>query len=183
MFPTSKHRGMIRTPFMPVSTITRTATSSLTCSRAPTGARAGSTLAATSPSGGPPTRSPSTTRRRNLLFVGTEFGVFATRDGGQHWHPLKSGMPPIAVRDLEIQRRESDLVVGTFGRGIYILDDYSPIRHLTPETQAKPAAILPIKKALLYVPAAPLAGGEKAFQGASFYTAPNPPFGATFTYT
>ena len=72
--------------------------------------------------------------------------------------------------------------MGTFGRGIYILDDYSPIRHLTPDAQAKPAVILPIKKALLYVPAAPLAGGEKAFQGASFYTAPNPPFGATFTY-
>jgi photosystem II stability/assembly factor-like uncharacterized protein len=118
----------------------------------------------------------------DLLFLGTEFGVFATRDGGRHWHPLKSGMPPIAVRDLEIQRRESDLVVGTFGRGIYILDDYSPLRHATPEFLGKPAAILPIKKALLYVPAAPLAGGEKAFQGAGFYTAPNPPFGATFTY-
>jgi photosystem II stability/assembly factor-like uncharacterized protein len=118
----------------------------------------------------------------DLLFVGTEFGVFATRDGGRHWRPLKAGMPPIAVRDLEIQRRENDLVVGTFGRGIYILDDYGPLRHLTPEILAKPAAILPIKKALLFVPAAPLAGGEKAFQGASFYTAPNPPFGATFTY-
>jgi photosystem II stability/assembly factor-like uncharacterized protein len=118
----------------------------------------------------------------DLLFAGTEFGVFTTRDGGHHWHPLKSGMPPIAVRDLEIQRRENDLVVGTFGRAIYILDDYSPVRHLTPESQAKPAVILPIKKALLYVPAAPLAGGEKAYQGASFYTAPNPPFGATFTY-
>ncbi|MFI5459090.1 MAG: glycosyl hydrolase [Isosphaerales bacterium] len=119
---------------------------------------------------------------RDLLFVGTEFGVFATRDGGLHWHALKGGVPTIAVRDLEIQRRESDLVVGTFGRGIYILDDYSPLRSLTPETLAKPSAILPVKKALLYVPAAPLSGGEKAFQGASFYTAPNPPFGATFTY-
>jgi photosystem II stability/assembly factor-like uncharacterized protein len=118
----------------------------------------------------------------DLLFVGTEFGVFATRDGGKHWQPLKGGMPPIAVRDLEIQRRESDLVVGTFGRGIYILDDYSPLRHLTAGVEAKPSAILPVKKALLFVPAAPLAGGEKAFQGASFYTAPNPPFGATFTY-
>ncbi len=118
----------------------------------------------------------------DLLFVGTEFGVFATRDGGQHWHALRGGMPPIAVRDLEIQRRESDLVVGTFGRGIYILDDYSPLRHLKTEVLAKSSAILPVKKALLYVPAAPLAGGEKAFQGASFYTAPNPPFGATLTY-
>ena len=119
----------------------------------------------------------------DLLFVGTEFGLFATRDGGQHWHPLKNGMPPIAVRDLEIQRRENDLVVGTFGRGIYILDDYTPLRHATPELLGKPAAILPIKKAQLYIPAAPLAGGDKAFQGASFYTAPNPPFGATITYS
>ena len=118
----------------------------------------------------------------NLLFVGTEFGVFATRDGGQHWDALRGGMPPIAVRDLEIQRRESDLIVGTFGRGIYILDDYSPLRQLTAPVLAKPSAILPVKKALLYVPAAPFAGREKAFQGASFYTAPNPPFGATFTY-
>ena len=117
-----------------------------------------------------------------LLFVGTEFGVFATRDGGQHWHPLKGGMPVIAVRDLEIQRRENDLVVGTFGRGIYILDDYSPLRRLSAEALAKPAAMLPIKKALLYVQAAPYAGRDKAFQGASFYTAPNPHFGATFTY-
>ena len=109
---------------------------------------------------------------RDLLFVGTEFGVFASRDGGQHWQGLKSGMPPIAVRDLEIQRRESDLVVGTFGRGIFILDDYSPLRDLTKPIADKPAAILPIKKALLYIPAAPLAGGEKAYQGASFYTAP-----------
>jgi len=51
----------------------------------------------------------------DLLFVDTEFGVFASRDGGQHWQILKAGMPTIAVRDLEIQRRESDLVVGTFG--------------------------------------------------------------------
>ncbi len=119
----------------------------------------------------------------DLLFVGTEFGLFASPDGGQHWHALKSGMPTIAVRDLEIQRRESDLVVGTFGRGIYVLDDYSPLRQFTREVADKPAAILPIKKALLYIPAAPLAVGEKAFQGASFYTAPNPPFGATITYS
>ena len=64
----------------------------------------------------------------NLLFVGTEFGLFFTQDGGDTWHALKGNFPTIAVRDLEIQRRESDLVVGTFGRGLYILDDYSPLR-------------------------------------------------------
>ncbi len=74
-------------------------------------------------------------------------------------------MPTIAVRDLEIQRRESDLVVGTFGRGIYILDDFSPLRHMTPAVLDKPTAILPIKKALLYVPAAPLREAKKPIQG------------------
>ena len=119
----------------------------------------------------------------DILFAGTESGVFVTLDGGKRWLPLKGGMPTIAVRDLEIQRRENDLVVGTFGRGIYILDDYSPLRTLSAESLAKPATIFPVKAALLYIPAAPMAGGEKAFQGASFYTAPNPPYGATFTYT
>jgi len=73
---------------------------------------------------------------------------------------LKAGMPTIAVRDLEIQHRESDLVVGTFGRGILILDNYSPLRALTNPIAEKPAAILPVKKALLYIPAVPVAGGE-----------------------
>ncbi|MFO0911197.1 MAG: glycosyl hydrolase [Isosphaeraceae bacterium] len=118
----------------------------------------------------------------DIVFVGTEFGVFVTLDGGKHWHPLRGGMPPIAVRDLEIQRRENDLVIGTFGRGIYILDDYTPLRSFTKEVLGKPAVFFPIKQAQLFIPAAPLAGGEKAYQGASFFTAPNPPFGATFTY-
>ncbi|MCH5373478.1 MAG: glycosyl hydrolase, partial [Planctomycetes bacterium] len=116
-----------------------------------------------------------------LLFAGTEFGVWCTRDGGLDWLPLKSGLPTIAVRDLEIQRREDDLVVGTFGRGFYILDDYSPLRELT-GTPTDKACIFPIKKTWMYIPAAPLAGGEKAYQGAAFFTAPNPPFGATITY-
>ena len=70
----------------------------------------------------------------DLLFVGTEFGLFFTLDGGIKWIQLKSGLPTIAVRDLEIQRRENDLAIGTFGRGFYILDDYSPLRELTQRT-------------------------------------------------
>ena len=69
----------------------------------------------------------------NLLFAGTEFGLFFTIDGGQKWIQLKGGLPTIQVRDLAIQKRENDLVVGTFGRGIYILDNYTPLRLLTPE--------------------------------------------------
>ncbi|MFM1809963.1 MAG: hypothetical protein RLZZ382_1188, partial [Bacteroidota bacterium] len=59
----------------------------------------------------------------NLLFVGTEFGAYFTTDEGQHWTKL-SGLPTIAVYDLEIQERECDLVAATFGRGFYVLDNY-----------------------------------------------------------
>ncbi|MCI0478946.1 glycosyl hydrolase, partial [Candidatus Uhrbacteria bacterium] len=63
---------------------------------------------------------------RNLLFAGTEFGLFFSQNGGGKWIQLKGGFPTIAVRDLWVQKRRDDLVVGTFGRGIYILDDYRP---------------------------------------------------------
>jgi len=116
-----------------------------------------------------------------LLFAGTEFGVWCTMDGGLNWMQLKSGLPTIAVRDLEIQRRESDRVVGTFGRGVYILDDCSPLRERAAAPADQPR-IFSVKKAWMYIPSAPLAGGDKAYQGASFFTASNPPFGATITY-
>ena len=67
----------------------------------------------------------------NLLFVGTEFGLFFTVDGGKKWIRLRSNLPTIAVRDLAIQERENDLVLATFGRGFYVLDDYSPLRQLS----------------------------------------------------
>ncbi|KPK63652.1 MAG: glycosyl hydrolase, partial [Gemmatimonas sp. SG8_38_2] len=118
----------------------------------------------------------------NLLFVGTEFGIFTTLDGGAEWIQLKGGMPTIAIRDLEIQRRENDLVAASFGRGFFILDDYSPLRELSEEMLQEEAKIFPIKTALWYIPARPLASEGKAFQGASFYVADNPPYGATFTY-
>ncbi len=118
----------------------------------------------------------------NLLFVGTEFGIFVTLDGGGKWIQLKGGMPTIAVRDLEIQRRENDLVAASFGRGFFVLDDYTPLRELSQDLLEREAHIFPIKKAWSYIEARPLGGGEKASQGAAFFTAPNPPFGATFTY-
>ncbi len=118
----------------------------------------------------------------NLLFAGTEFGLFFSVDGGKRWVQLKSGLPTIAVRDLVIQRRENDLVVGTFGRGIYILDNYMPLRAISAETLAKDAVMFDIKPALMYIQAQPLGGRGKAFQGEAFYTAENPPYGATFTY-
>jgi photosystem II stability/assembly factor-like uncharacterized protein len=118
----------------------------------------------------------------NLLFVGTEFGIFFTVDGGTRWIQLRGGMPTIAVRDLVIQRRENDLVAASFGRSFFILDDYTPLRTLSADLLQRQAHIFPIKDARWYEEASPLGGGEKASQGATFFTAPNPEYGATFTY-
>lgn len=115
----------------------------------------------------------------NLLFVGTEFGLFATTNKGKEWVQLKGNFPTIAVRDLEIQKRENDLVVGTFGRGAYILDDFSFMRFLNDSILKKEAIIFPIKPALIYNQDESRA---KEDQGNSFWRAENPPFGAVFTY-
>jgi photosystem II stability/assembly factor-like uncharacterized protein len=119
---------------------------------------------------------------RDLLFAGTEFGVFFTVDGGKKWIQLTGDMPPIAVYDLAVQRRENDLVLATFGRGFYILDDYTPLRLIKPETLQRPAVLFPVKEAPLYLPSYPLGGRGKSAQGDSFFVAPNPPLGAVFTY-
>ena len=117
-----------------------------------------------------------------LLFLGTEFGLFVTLDGGGAWVRLRGGLPTIAVRDLEIQRRENDLVLATFGRGFYILDDYSPLREMDEAVAAGAAHLFPVKDPWAYIPARPLGGAEKGTMGDAFFTAPNPPFGAVFTY-
>ncbi|MGA1367767.1 MAG: VPS10 domain-containing protein [Blastocatellia bacterium] len=120
--------------------------------------------------------------RRDLLFVGTEFGLFVTLDGGGKWTALKGGLPTIAVRDLAIQKRENDLVVGTFGRGIYILDNYAPLREVDAALLDREGHLFAPRPSLLHVESTPYGGRGKAFQGESFYTADNPPFGATLTY-
>lgn len=133
----------------------------------------------------------------NLLFLGTEFGLFATFDGAETggetpggrapggsptWVRLKGGLPTIAVRDLEIQRRENDLVLATFGRGFYVLDDYSPLRFMGEALAEGRAYLFPVKDAWAYIPSRPMGGQEKGTMGDAFFTAPNPPFGAVFTY-
>ncbi len=119
---------------------------------------------------------------KNLLFLGTFFGVYFSNDGGNEWIKLSNGMPPAMVMDLDIQRRENDLVVSTFGRGVYILDDYSPLRFMSNEVIKKEAEIFPIKDALMFIQSNPFGFRGVAFQGASFYSAPNPEVGAVFTY-
>jgi len=122
----------------------------------------------------------------NLLFAGTEFGAFFTIDGGkigggQHWVRLKGGLPTIAVRDMVIQAREGDLVIATFGRGFYVLDDITVLRQMKAESTEQAAAMFPVKDALLYVERHPLGAPRKGFLGDAFYTAENPPYGAVFT--
>jgi len=118
----------------------------------------------------------------DLFFLGTEFGLFFTVDGGRIWVKLKGDVPTIPFRDLEIQKRENDLVGATFGRGFFVLDDYSSLRGLSNELLENSEFLLfPARKAPLYVPARAL-GREKGTQGDAFYTASNPPLGAVLTY-
>jgi len=116
----------------------------------------------------------------NLLFAGTEFGAFFTVDGGKKWIKL-AGLPTIPVRDIAIHRKNSDLVLATFGRGFYILDDYSPLRDAARVVEQR-TALLPVPDAPMYIEASPLGGGQRGAQGDALYTARNPGVGAVFTW-
>jgi photosystem II stability/assembly factor-like uncharacterized protein len=124
----------------------------------------------------------------NLLFAGTEFGVFTSVDGGQRWVQLKGGMPVAQARDMTVQRRENDLVVGTFGRGFYVLDDYSPLRELATPSEASPlndaTHLYPLRDAYIYSQTGLAPAGTAGIGLMSGnWIAPNPPFGAVFTYS
>ncbi len=120
----------------------------------------------------------------DLLFAGTEFGLFASFDGGKAWVQLKGGMPPIQVRDMTVQRRENDLVLATFGRGFYILDDYSALREITAQTLAEDARLFPLRDAPLFSQTGLAPAGTAGIGPlAGNWIAPNPPFGAVFTYS
>jgi len=114
---------------------------------------------------------------QELLFAATEFGIFFTLDGGGEWTELKGGAPTISFRDIEIQKTHNDLVGGSFGRGIFILDDYSPIRNLKGETLSRNAFLFQPRDAFWYIPKTVVSS-----QGDNEYRADNPPFGAVFTY-
>ncbi len=133
------------------------------------------------PQNGPVLAFAEDTVNQNLLFAGTEFGAFFSIDGGAHWIRLKGGLPTIAVRDMVIQSREGDLVIATFGRGFYVLDDITPLRQMKADSTQQAASIYPVKNALLYIERHPLGGPKKGFQGDAFFAADNPPYGAVFT--
>lgn len=117
-----------------------------------------------------------------LLFLGTEFGVYFSLNGGGKWVELTGDVPTIAFRDLAIQRRENDLVGATFGRGFFILDDYTPLRGLTQEALESGPQLFKPRDARWYIRRSPLGGEGNSSQGHAHYHAPNAPFGAVITY-
>ncbi|HEV8448535.1 MAG TPA: hypothetical protein VGQ44_17015 [Gemmatimonadaceae bacterium] len=118
-------------------------------------------------------------RQPNLLFVGTEFGAYFTVDGGARWTQLKSGIPGVPVHDMQIQTRANDLVVGTHGRGIFILDDLSPLENLAQAKQASVAYLFPVQDALLFQPN----GSRSSGMGSRGFTGQNPEPGPHIDYT
>lgn len=114
---------------------------------------------------------------RNLLFIGTEYGVFVTLDGGGKWLQIKNGLPTIQVCDVEIQKRENDLVIATFGRGFYILDDYSYLRELNKENAQNPGHIFGIKDTWMFSMSSNLPS-----QGETYFRAPNPAIAVNIRY-
>lgn len=116
-------------------------------------------------------------KREALLFLATEFGIFFTLNGGENWVKLKGGVPTISFRDLTIQRRENDLVAASFGRGFFVLDDISVLREISEDQLKNEGSLFSVRKAWWYQPRQ-----RQNPMGANQYIAPNPDFGATFTY-
>ncbi|MEO0471517.1 MAG: glycosyl hydrolase [Bacteroidota bacterium] len=121
-------------------------------------------------------------KAENLLFIGTEYGLCFSYDGGKHWVTLGGGVPTIPFRDIELHPRENDVVGATFGRGFYVLDDYSCLRELSQVVQESKAAVFSVRDAWWYVPSVPMQAKGMPSQGSDGYVGENPAFGATFTY-
>ncbi|MEM8896727.1 MAG: glycosyl hydrolase [Bacteroidota bacterium] len=121
--------------------------------------------------------------KKDLMFLATEFGIYFTVNGGNDWTKLSGGVPTIPFRDLAIQKRENDLVGASFGRSFYVLDDYAPLREVNQDQMEEEATLFAVRKAWWYIPRGILSfNNSRGNQGASHYVAPNPPFGAVFTY-
>ena len=115
---------------------------------------------------------------KNILFLATEYGVYVSLNQGEDWHEFSRGLPTISVRDLAIQKRENDLVLATFGRSFYVLDDYSGLRHINKENMDKEGFVFQPRKALQYNQ---VSGGTTS-DGMSSYYAKNPKYGANIKY-
>ncbi len=121
-------------------------------------------------------------QEENLLFIGTEYGIYFSLNKGVNWTKLDAGVPTIPFRDLELHARDNDLVGATFGRGVYILDDYSPLREISKLMKSNASALFPVRDAWWYVPSVPMQAKEMPSQGSTSFVSDNPPFGAVFTY-
>ena len=118
----------------------------------------------------------------NLLFAGTEYGVYFSYNKGRNWIKLGAGVPTISFRDIALHSRDDDLVGATFGRGFYVLDDYSSLRELGEAVDAKANMVFPVRKAWWYIPSEPMQAKGMPTLGSDSYVADNPPFGALISY-
>lgn len=117
----------------------------------------------------------------NLLFAGTEFGLFLTIDQGRHWVQLKNNLPTVAVRAMAIQPRDRDLVIGTFGRAIWITD-IAPFEEMDPRLFTQQAYLFDIKPGTLFKTRFTYGATIEELNGDMFFRAENPPYGTTITY-
>ncbi len=120
--------------------------------------------------------------RPDLLFVGTEFGLYFSPNRGTNWVKLSGGVPTIPFRDLKLHRRDNDLVGATFGRGVYVLDDYTPLREIAAGALAGAGSLFPVRDAWWYVPSQPSQAPGRPEAGSDDFTTDNPLFGAILTY-
>lgn len=118
----------------------------------------------------------------NLLLIGTEYGIYFSPNMGQNWIKLDGGVPTISFRDLELHQRDNDLVGASFGRGFYVLDDYSPLRELSNAINKKANTLFSVRDAWWYIPSVPMQAKGMPSQGTTSFVTDNPPFGAVFTY-
>jgi photosystem II stability/assembly factor-like uncharacterized protein len=124
-------------------------------------------------------------RAASLLFVGNEVGAYYSGNGGRTWSKLQYNLPTVPVHDIRIHPRENDLIIGTHGRGIFIIDDITPLERLAEaEASSQPMHLFPVKPTLLFNYNSSIPGGlgGAASLGERSYSAPNPPFGANLTY-
>jgi photosystem II stability/assembly factor-like uncharacterized protein len=113
----------------------------------------------------------------NLLYLGMDRGMFASWDGGRTWEDVRNNMPPVSVRDIKIQQQYNDLVIGTHGRGAYILDDLSAFQELDRAMAAPTGYLFSVRTATRWQ-----INGRDGSLGQRTYTAPNPPQGAILRY-
>lgn len=121
-------------------------------------------------------------QNENLLFIGTEYGLYFSYNKGVNWIKLKNGVPTIPFRDIELHRRDNDIVGATFGRGFYVLDDYSVLRDLSTAVAKKSNTLFSVRDAWWYIPSVPMQAKGMPTLGSTSFVGENPPFGAVFTY-